>query len=612
VLALGAALSAAVVLIAVAATLAAHAATDEPTLNALVRAAMVGAPMLAGLEAARLAGHERYGGLLYLTGIVAFLTTLSETTSDDLYTAGRIAGWGMEILIPVLLLAYPTGRLETRTDRRLAGAVAATIVVFYLPTLFVAEHFRVPSPWTSCDQGCPTSALFALNAEPGWVDPLLRAPGAIAIFIIMIAVVSRLQGRMSEATPVARLVLAPVLIVGMLRASLLGLAIIAREVDASARAVDLSAWLLALAVPAITLACFAGLLRGRLFTEQALRRLARVVNDVPDARALRRALAAAFGDPSTQIVFPANAWESRWLDPGGVEVGLPRHDPARTIHLVTEHDCTIAALVYDTASAPPPELADAAAGIAAVALDNQRLTAHAEAADRELVRSRARIAASADAERRRIERDLHDGAQQRLVALRIELGLLEELAERDPVRFVERLHELEQSADDALAELRALAHGVCPPLLADRGLTEALQAVVGRCSVPVRLETRDIGRFAPEVETAVYFCVLEALQNVQKHAPQARRTLVELDAQGPDELRFLVHDDGPGTTPERLQGGAGLTNMRDRVAAIGGTLQVTSSPRLGTTVRGRIPAPRAGLRRAPGGGRGSATGPSAP
>jgi signal transduction histidine kinase len=109
----------------------------------------------------------------------------------------------------------------------------------------------------------------------------------------------------------------------------------------------------------------------------------------------------------------------------------------------------------------------------------------------------------------------------------------------------------------------------------------------------------------------VYFCILEALQNVQKHAPEARRTLVQVDGRGPGELRFLVHDDGPGTTPDRLEGGAGLTNMRDRISAIGGQLTIASSPGLGTTVRGRVPAPRAGLRPPLGGGRASATDPSA-
>jgi signal transduction histidine kinase len=589
------ALFATVALTATAATLAAGAHTDQPAWNALVRGTMVAGPMVAGLYAAHVRGHERFGALLYVTGVVAFLTTLSETRNDGLYTAGRIAGWGMEILIAVLLLAYPSGRLATRRDRRLVAALSGSVAVFYLPTLFLSDTFRVPSPWTSCRHSCPTSALFALDDAPGWVEPLLRVPGSLSIFIIMIAVVARLQERMRDATPVARLVLTPVLILGMARASLLGLGVVGREFGGRTPVIETTAWLLALSVPAIALACFAGLLRGRLFTEQALRRLARVAQEMPDAGTLRRALAGAFGEPHTQILFPANEWENRWLDAGGAEVKLPRLDPARTVHLVTDQDRTVAAIVYDTASAPPPELVDAAANIAAVALDNQRLAAHAEAADRELVGSRARIAASADAERRRIERDLHDGAQQRLVALRIELGLLQEIAARDPARVPERLHELEQSAEDALTELRALAHGVCPPLLADRRLADALTAVVARCPLPVRLETHDLGSYAPEVETAVYFCILEALQNVQKHAPEARRTLVQIDGRGPGELRFLVHDDGPGTTPDRLEGGAGLTNMRDRIAAIGGQLSVASSPGLGTTVRGRVPAPRGDL-----------------
>ncbi len=223
-----------------------------------------------------------------------------------------------------------------------------------------------------------------------------------------------------------------------------------------------------------------------------------------------------------------------------------------------------------------------------LALENQRLAAEAEAAMRELKASRARIAASGERERRRIGRDLHDGAQQRLVALRIELELAEELVRRDPAQGAERLHRLEQEVDDALEELRALAHGVYPPLLADRGLPDALGAVAGRTAVPVALTVRGVGRYAPEVESAVYYCVLEALQNVLKHARGARAD-VELDGRARGELRLRVRDDGPGFADGRQARGTGIANMRDRLVALGGELKLTSMPGAGTLVRGWVP-----------------------
>jgi signal transduction histidine kinase len=228
--------------------------------------------------------------------------------------------------------------------------------------------------------------------------------------------------------------------------------------------------------------------------------------------------------------------------------------------------------------------------MAGVALDNQRLAASAEAALRDIRRSRDRLAASAEDERRRIERDLHDGAQQRLVALRIELGLTEDLVERGPEAAVRRLRRLEREVDAALEDVRSLAHGVYPRLLADAGLVDALRAATMRIPVAVEVRAAGIGRYPPDTESAVYFCLLEALQNVLKHAPDARRVIIELRDTGA-VLRFSLRDDGAGAPGGRVEAGAGITNMGDRLAAVGGAIDVTSTPRVGTVVRGRAPVP---------------------
>ena len=205
---------------------------------------------------------------------------------------------------------------------------------------------------------------------------------------------------------------------------------------------------------------------------------------------------------------------------------------------VADRHGVAAVIVCDEDLQLQPELTDAAASLVAMTLHNQRLEAGAAVSLRELEASRARLATSAERERRRIERDLHDGAQQRLVALRIELELAEELLEHDPEAGKLRLKELERDVDDALEELRALAHGVYPPVLADRGLAEALRAVAARSPVRVEIEAHAIGRYAPELESAVYYAVLEALQNALKHAKGVRRILVRLDGAAPGELRF--------------------------------------------------------------------------
>ncbi len=207
----------------------------------------------------------------------------------------------------------------------------------------------------------------------------------------------------------------------------------------------------------------------------------------------------------------------------------------------------------------------------------------------ELRASRARIVASADAARRQIERNLHDGAQQQLVALAVNLRLARQLAEADPDTSKTMLDQLGHDLQEAVQQLRDLAHGIYPPLLMDRGLVEALRAAAGRAALPTDVEAEDVGRFSPDVEAAVYFCCLEALQNAGKHAGEGASATIHV-WQEEGALLFDVADNGAGFDPSsRPHLGAGFTNMSDRVGAIGGSLKVRSAPGKGTKISGRIP-----------------------
>jgi len=205
----------------------------------------------------------------------------------------------------------------------------------------------------------------------------------------------------------------------------------------------------------------------------------------------------------------------------------------------------------------------------------------------ELQASRGRLVAAADAERRRIERNLHDGAQQHLVALSVKVRLLEQFAERDPERARVLRNQLQDDVRATIEELRSLAHGIYPPLLSSAGLGVAMTAACGRAAVPARLEAEGVGRHAPEIEAAVYFCCLEALQNAAKYAGDGASARVRIweDAGG---LLFEVLDDGPGFESNRQSEGAGLTNMRDRLGAVGGMLRVESGSG-GTRIHGVVP-----------------------
>jgi len=205
----------------------------------------------------------------------------------------------------------------------------------------------------------------------------------------------------------------------------------------------------------------------------------------------------------------------------------------------------------------------------------------------ELRASRQRLVTAQDEERRKLERNLHDGAQQQLVALAVKQRLVATLVSRDPEKAAGMMVELQGDTTDALENLRNLARGIYPPLLSDQGLATALGAQARKAAVPVTVESYGIGRYPQPAETAVYFCCLEALQNVAKyaHASQAVIRLSEQDGY----LTFAVEDDGDGFDRERTSLGTGVQGMIDRVEAVGGTLEIRSEAGKGTIVTGRIP-----------------------
>jgi signal transduction histidine kinase len=223
---------------------------------------------------------------------------------------------------------------------------------------------------------------------------------------------------------------------------------------------------------------------------------------------------------------------------------------------------------------------------ASLVMRNAQLTAELRATIDQLLASRRRLVEAQDGERRRIERNLHDGAQQQLIALAIQLGLLAEAAD-DPDLVRQAIPDLKAQLSTALDDLRALARGIYPPLLAERGLVMALRAQAARSPVPVVLDADQVGRYPQDTESTVYFCTLEALQNVAKHAGASRVT-VRLADSG-DTLEFSVSDDGAGFAATRISHGSGLQGMSDRLAAHGGTLTVRSRPGQGTTITGRLP-----------------------
>jgi signal transduction histidine kinase len=245
---------------------------------------------------------------------------------------------------------------------------------------------------------------------------------------------------------------------------------------------------------------------------------------------------------------------------GAVSVTMPANDPMNP---------SKEALVRDLASQ------------AGLVLRNVRLI-------EELRASRQRIVAAQDDERRRIERDIHDGAQQQLVALAVKLRLADAMVDKDTAKAHDLLTQIQQEANRALQDLRDLARGIYPPLLADKGLAAAVEAQARKSPVPIAVEADGIGRYSQEIEAAVYFCVLEGLQNALKHAVSTRTTVRLAASDG--QLTFQIADDGRGFDTAVGAYGTGLQGMADRLDALGGTLEVRSAPGQGTTLTGRLPA----------------------
>jgi signal transduction histidine kinase len=243
------------------------------------------------------------------------------------------------------------------------------------------------------------------------------------------------------------------------------------------------------------------------------------------------------------------------------------------------------AVVCDHGFRDYPGFLQAVSAWAISGLERQRLDAALAASMEDVAASRKRLASTADSARRKIERDLHDGAQQHLVALRVKLELAREALERNSDGAAEMVAGLGPEVDEIIEEVRSLAHGIYPPLLASGGLGEALRAASRHSSLPVTVTADGIGRLVSEIESAVYFCCLEALQNASKHATGASRVKVEVRLDG--DLFFEISDDGCGFASHTGEG-AGITGMRDRLAAVGGELRINSRPGTGTHVLGCV------------------------
>lgn len=510
--------------------------------------------------------------LFVLATLLAIYPALTSSSNPTLFALARLVRVAAEWMIVWVMLAFPSGRLAERIDRWLLGGLLTCVLLLWLPAILFTPELPIGGPLLTCDGKCPRNVLF-VSDQPVLAKVLIVA-FRVAIVLLLLGTVLRLLQRLSRASPLMRRVLAPVQAVFVLR-----LASLIAYVGSGGG----FAWLPVLLYAGIPVAMAYGLLRGRLWIARALQQLVTGLRATPARGEMQALIARALGDASLQIGY----WRSdssRWVDADGRELRVPdAGDTQRAARMITgERGEAAAVLVHDAALLEEPALVEAVANSMRMALAGHQL----EAA---LQTTRQDAAQAAATERERIERDLHDGAQQRLLALRIKLGVVQRLLEPDPARAADLLAETGPDIDAALAELRELSHGIVPGLLLEEGLTPALAQLAQRCPNPVRLKIESVGRLDRAVEQAVYYCCAEALQNAAKHA--GRDATVELAlCRQENTLRFGVNDNGPGLRAgETSAAGRGLHNMRKRLADVGGHLVIESRPTGGLSVEGSVP-----------------------
>jgi signal transduction histidine kinase len=522
------------------------------------------------------------GPLLLLLGAFLAVVSLQGASSSLAFSIGVLFDPVSALLAWYIVLAYPAVRL-TRAAAATLGLAVLAVAAGFVPWFFLSSHVAGATPLARCTEECPANALMLAN-RPDLAGSFATVEEVFRV-LFATAFVALLVGRLVVATRPRRRILAPVYFVACAWIAAFGVRGAVRYFEATdVRVWDALGWLLTGTRVALPLAFALALILARMFAGGALARMMQRVRGQPTPGELERAAGEALGDANLRFA----VWRSEsedWIDVDGAPIVPAAVAPGRQWRELRSGGRPVAGLGYDAALDDDPELIDAVSTAVLLGFERSRTDSERQRILSELQASRRRIATASATERRRIERDLHDSAQQQLVALRIHLDRASERLGRDA-----ELERVGEGLEQALDEIRAIAHGAYPSTLRDFGIGAALSEAA-RSETRARVRVGPLGRYSEDVETAVYFSALEALQNASKHCPAGARITVEV-WEDSDEVRFEVRDDGPGFDPATAVGGGGLVGIRDRLAAAGGSLEIHSQPGHGARVRGAVPVLR--------------------
>ena len=532
---------------------------------------------MAGIAAWQRWPASRLGLLFTIVGYAYLLPAILVNLPNAVaFTIGNLTLDISGAALAHLALAWPSGRLRSRFEVWVVIAEYAWILV---PT-GVSMLFWKPS-FNGCNASCPANLLLIDGSRPVW-DAIDAAsiPASVVLTGIVLALIVR---HWRSARGWSRRVMTPLLWISVAVVAESVVSDVAGNLNlAIANSVFLRgvARLVVLAGPALVIADAVRVRSARGAVGAA------VVDMEPGASPgrLRDALARALGDSTLQLAFRLPDG-SGYLDTSGQAVEVARPGPGRAVTPVADADGAV--LVHDAGLEHEPQLLRLTAAAASMALEHSRLQAEVQAQLEQVRASRARIVEAGDAERRRLERDLHDGAQQRLVTLSLALGMARDRAAGADPELGALIESASKEAKEALTELRELARGIHPAVLTETGLAGAIQALAERSPVATTITAVPDGRFPAAIEATAYFVVCEALANVAKHA-RAGGAQVTIRRR-PGRLVVEVSDDEAGGA--RAERGSGLRGLADRVASAGGVLRIDSPPGCGTRLEADIPCP---------------------
>jgi signal transduction histidine kinase len=531
---------------------------------------------------------NRIGPAILVTGITSFIPVFARVPIPAVTSAAFAFAWVTNVFAAFILLAYPSGRFFSGTARLVFWGVVLGTVIPVIARLFLLDtgsDFSSATGPSSLSYGCDCRNPFVLLPDDGLYGAAMlvsRIETVILTILILLLIVRRWYG----ASAARRRQLVPVLFAGAVGLAAFAIDEITFTASNGEQAMlPVTAAGLLLARAAVPIGFLLGLLRTQI--DMALvGRLVVELGGAPSPERIEAMVAATLHDPSVQLGYWSPAVLA-FVGAAGDRIE-PIASATRAVEMVERNGRSIATIVHDPALREDPGLMASVSAAVGLAVENQSLTAELQTQLDEVRASRARIVAATDAERARLERDIHDGAQQRLLALMIELRLAREALGADPdVDLAPLLDRAMVNLRSATDELRELARGVRPAILADAGLGPAVRTLAERSSCPVELSIDLTGRLDAAVESAAYFVVAESLANVVRHASATVAQVVISTESDTGRVVVAVTDDGVGGAS--VDRGSGIRGLKDRVEALGGQLAVESRAGNGTRIRVELP-----------------------